>query len=106
MSKKDTTSLSEAINFTLEMMETSNFNWFQVVKEISVANPEAVFNAMKMVKTGATNFYEYEAISLIRNNHFVPAIKFIREQTGMGLKEAKDYAERLRDDLRASGQMS
>lgn len=103
---KNTTSLSEAINFTLEMMETANFNWFQVVKEISVTNPEAVFNAMKMVKSGTTSFYEYEAIRLIRNNQMVPAIKFIRENTGMGLKEAKDYAERLRDDLKASGQMS
>jgi ribosomal protein L7/L12 len=32
----------------------------------------------------------------IRLNRLIPAIKIIREETGMGLKDAKDLAEDLR----------
>ncbi|MFO0594496.1 MAG: ribosomal protein L7/L12 [Myxococcaceae bacterium] len=38
----------------------------------------------------------------IRSGHLIDAIKLYREKTGVGLKEAKDAVEALRDRMRAS----
>lgn len=40
---------------------------------------------------------------LIIKNQFIDAIKLRREQTNEPLKEAKEYCDRLRDELRAGG---
>ena len=32
---------------------------------------------------------------MIKNNEMIPAIKYAREATGLGLKEAKDMVERI-----------
>jgi ribosomal protein L7/L12 len=38
---------------------------------------------------------DVRVLELIAKNQKIEAIKFVREQTQMGLKEAKDYVERL-----------
>ncbi len=43
----------------------------------------------------ATTEMDVRVLELIAKNQKIEAIKFVREQTQMGLKEAKDYVERL-----------
>ena len=97
--------MNEALLFTLEMMEDTNFDWYQVVKELSVTCPNEVFNAMNMVKNGTSSFVDEQVRQLILDNKFVSAVKYFREEHGVGLKEAKDHCERIRADLRVMGKM-
>ncbi len=38
---------------------------------------------------------EMRVLDLLRQNELIPAIKLVREKTGMGLKEAADYTKGL-----------
>jgi len=44
------------------------------------------------VNTSAPRF---QVVRLLHAGKLIEAIKLVRERTGMGLKEAKDYVERL-----------
>jgi transcription elongation factor Elf1 len=39
--------------------------------------------------------YHDEIIALLHRDKFIDAVKLVRVKTGMGLKESKDYVERL-----------
>lgn len=39
--------------------------------------------------------YEHEVIHLIQNQGKLQAVKFVRDRTGLGLKESKDYVDHL-----------
>lgn len=42
-----------------------------------------------------------EVLKLIRQDQFINAIKLCRQQTGLGLKEAKEYVEKVRDKAKS-----
>lgn len=41
-----------------------------------------------------------KAIALIKTGQILQAVKFVKECTGMGLKEAKDYVDNLREQIK------
>lgn len=53
-------------------------------------------NAMR-ISDGENDPAIQNYLSLLREGKKIHCIKAIRDDTGMGLKEAKDYAERLQD---------
>jgi hypothetical protein len=60
-------------------------------------------DVMKRLQGGGHTFQGYDisptVVSYLRNGQMINAIKELRTDHGMGLKEAKDLAEALRDDL-------
>ena len=49
----------------------------------------------------------YEVKLLIQTGHLIYSIKFLRDAIpGVGLKEAKDICEIIRDEMKASGELT
>lgn len=74
----------------LEYILTNNVDYEKICKKLALEYP-AIF--MMIVNNND------EIISLLRSGKRVQAIKERRIQTGCGLKEAKDYVDKIRDSL-------
>lgn len=66
----------------------------QVCIEIAKSNPSVFNSACVAVGVGASAM-NVEAKSLVNAGKKIDAIKLVRNMTGMGLKEAKEYVESL-----------
>jgi ribosomal protein L7/L12 len=47
-----------------------------------------------------TDEVEETAIAFIKDSQFLGAVKAVKELTGWGLKEAKEYCDKIRDNLK------
>ena len=65
-----------------------------ILVEIVKSNPSVLVKACRKLDISASS-WEQEAIDMYRSGNRVTAIKFCREKTGLGLKEAKDAVEKL-----------
>lgn len=66
----------------------------QVCIAIAKSNPSVFNSACEAVGVGASAM-NVEAKSLMNAGKKIDAIKLVRNMTGMGLKEAKEYVESL-----------
>lgn len=66
--------------------------------QIAKDNPSAVVNAHKALHGKGEPAYYKEVIEYLHDGHKISAIKMVHEQTGMGLKEAKEEVERIDEE--------
>lgn len=101
-------------NYYPLMLDIIKANW--PVNKMTVFNwmcrhrPHSVIEAIKATSdTLSPKFtepaYVEECRAMLRNNKFIGAIKYWREKTGYGLKEAKEAVEKLRDTMRKTGEI-
>lgn len=79
----------------LEYITYKSVDFAQIGKVVATTYP-AIF--MMIVNDGA----EYK--ELIRQGNIVSAIKLRRENNGEGLKEAKDFIDKVRNQMRLEGE--
>lgn len=80
----------------LLMGDTVNFR--QLGINLAKEHP-ALFIKMVQQDAGPAERWCTEAVGLLRSGHKVNAIKEIRQATGLGLKEAKDVADNVHQQL-------
>ena len=79
----------EAIEVLMSDMDRS-----LLVREIAKHNPASLVEAAR--RLGFARTLEALVLEMLPDG-YVNAIKMVREQRGMGLKEAKDYVDGIRD---------
>lgn len=65
----------------------------------SITTPRPVYNVNVQHGAGMTEENKKIITDMIRKNDLIEAIKLVREMTGMGLKESKDFVEELKKTL-------
>jgi ribosomal protein L7/L12 len=72
-----------------------------LVREIAKHEPSALVAAAKRLGFGGT--IEGMIVEMLKSdNGYIEAIKMVREQRSMGLKQAKDYVDQIRDAIRSA----
>lgn len=77
-------------------------DWRSIVYAVARIAPTVVLRAIKLVRTDnpIEPYYMGELKRLISQELFIQAIKYYREKTGVSLKEAKDFVDKLREETR------
>ena len=73
----------------------TNEDWYKICVEIAKEDPEFFCNIAGDHQTSWT----FKAKVIYTNEGKLPAIKYVRRETGMGLKEAKETIEELCSNL-------
>jgi ribosomal protein L7/L12 len=77
---------------------TRTFDFARICKWVAINHPSVFIKAA--LAEGVTLKTKEDAIketarALVANRRNIDAIKFVRNETGLGLKEAKDYVDAL-----------
>jgi hypothetical protein len=88
---------NEAYKKAIEIIYRKDYNAEAVCLKLAQERPD-VF-CLCIQETLKTTTYKEEIIAIIKAGRgLIPAIKFYREKTQTGLKEAKDYCEKVLRD--------
>jgi ribosomal protein L7/L12 len=74
------------------------FDATKMLFEIAKSNPKVLCNAYEKLYPGKPDWRPV-AISLIRADKYIDAIKHCRAETGLALKEAKEACDELREKI-------
>jgi len=92
-----------AIDIALEVDSDDNWDVIpaNIIWYIAKNHPKILIESYEYLR------YDYkndrivsELVSLIKEDRFIQAIKIYREYTGLGLREAKDFCDNLREQVR------
>ena len=76
---------------------SNNVNLSINFTNVTLEEATAIINAIES-KTGANlSKMDKEIVALIKAGSLLNAVKYHKEQTGWGLKESKDYCDRLKE---------
>ena len=84
---------AETFNAILDIFDRNEVDWKAICLEVAKQDPELFVGCA----VGNVKAWENEACRIFETEGKVAAIKYIRAQTGLGLKEAKEYSERLQE---------
>jgi hypothetical protein len=102
--------MEEAYGRVIDLLMSGSVNHQSISVALAKSNPEAFLAIRDHVSSPAGSpvllAMNREAMEMIRNGRFVDSVRFIRSQTGWGLKEAKDYCDGLKDTSSAEGKIS
>lgn len=80
------------------LLKGASWSFYYRGKYFADWDPESIkAHKAREAEKAAVASLDKDMMAEIANGQMIPAIKLCRERTGMGLKEAKEYAERLRD---------
>jgi len=74
-------------------------NPYDMLKKIAEMRPSIIVKAHDAIMPRATAF-EREIAEIVRSSNKIAAIKEVRAQTGVGLREAKKEVERIMEKYR------
>jgi len=72
---------------------TDDPDWKAIVIKIAKEDPKLMCEALGIIP------WEQTATALVKSQGLVAAIKYIRAETHMGLKEAKDHADEIKRQI-------
>ena len=73
------------------------------IPKMSLSDLREIQNAIEL-SLNKDNVQE-KAIQLIKDGSLLAAVKWVKDCTGMGLKESKEYVDTLRNTLKLNGEL-
>lgn len=73
------------------------------IPKMSLSDLREIQNAIEL-SLNKDNVQE-KAIQLIKDGSLLAAVKWVKDCTGMGLKESKEYIDTLRNTLKLNGEL-
>ena len=64
---------------------------------------DAIVAVTELEKLTACTSIDNELLPFLKDGQLLGAVKYYKDKTGLGLKESKEYCDKLRDKFRAMG---
>jgi len=97
---------SKGSNHTLNKSKSKELeNEYDLMTGKKIKNPNVSKSVLNM-RTEDINKINNKIIPLLKKGMLINAVKNVKEMTGWGLKEAKDYTDSVRDSLKKRGVIS